>query len=196
MSNLKAKKKVKIPEDLTVKQKLAFKHMVEKGGSSADALRSAGYSKAIINNPARVFKSKGFAAVLDRAGLTDSFLAKKHKALINATRIEEKVFEAVRVSGFGKRAKYRQVSDEFIKISIEGTEDEPTGCTIITINSAHGYKRVIFRHPDSVVQAKAMDLAYKSKGHMAPDKLDLTVQTELDEDDMKVLDSIFSLNKK
>jgi hypothetical protein len=44
----------------TAMQKQAFNKMVENGGNKASALKSVGYSSAVVNNPSKVTESKGW----------------------------------------------------------------------------------------------------------------------------------------
>ncbi len=66
----------------TVKQKLAFKKMLENRGNASKAMTKAGYSKAMAKNPQSMTRSKGFRELLEKY-LPDSSLAAKHKALMN-----------------------------------------------------------------------------------------------------------------
>jgi len=50
--------------------------MVENGGNASKALRDAGYSESIANNPQKVTKTESFQDILKEAGLTDQFLTK------------------------------------------------------------------------------------------------------------------------
>jgi hypothetical protein len=196
---------------LTILQKNAQDLLLANGGirgaikSGADLLRKAGFAESMARNPQKVFQSKGFAAVLDKAGLTDSFLAKKHAQLANASILEEKIFHSLKIGyktiGKGKKKKevatYRKFSDEFIKLTIEGPAEAPTGCIVLTITEdPYQHARIAhFRRPDNVVQGRSLELGYKTKGLMAPDRLDL-VSHALSEEEDSLLGSIFSGNKK
>ncbi len=49
---------------MTFKQHIAAKELVENGGNVPRALRKAGYSAAMIKNPQKVTRSRGFQEVL------------------------------------------------------------------------------------------------------------------------------------
>ncbi len=173
----------------TAIQLKTFQHIVANGGKMSDALRAAGASQSIIRNPQKVTKSKGFSALLDKAGLTDRYLAQKHQSLLNATRREEEVFYSIRT---GKK-KWRKYTDEEIKIIIEGKPEELTGCKLICIKDDpyHKARIAVYRHPESAVQSKQIEMAYKVKGHFAPQKLDIT-EHELSEEERAFLLTLVS----
>ncbi len=63
------------------------KEIVENGGTMASAMRKAGYSDAMIKNPQKVTRSKGFKEILENMGLDDKALAKTLKEGLNATKV-------------------------------------------------------------------------------------------------------------
>lgn len=71
---------------MTVKQRIVAKEMVEHGGNVASAMRKAGYSEAMVKNPQKVTRSKGFKEVLLVMGISDELLAKVLKDGLNATK--------------------------------------------------------------------------------------------------------------
>ncbi len=58
----------------TTKQKLAASKIVENRGNVSKSMRQAGYSPKTAKNPKNLTKSKGFAELCRRYGLTDSLL--------------------------------------------------------------------------------------------------------------------------
>lgn len=52
----------------TIRQKLAIKKIVENGGNARQAMKKAGYSPAMYNNPKRLTESKAFK---ENLGLLD-----------------------------------------------------------------------------------------------------------------------------
>lgn len=182
MSKTKKEYKNKAP---TLKQSTAIKHMLEKGGSVASAMRSAGYSPATIKNPDHLTKSKAFIKILEKAGVTDNLLAKKHVALLNSSRLDRETFDAVR-----KGRKWVHFTDEQIKTSIEGTEENPTGCRIMYIKTFPEQRIALFRTPDNPAQAKALEMGYKVKDHFAPDKFEL-VEHELTPEEQEIVEAVF-----
>jgi len=72
---------------MTIKQAVAMREMVENGGNMASAMRKAGYSEAMVKNPQKVTKSKGFKDVLLVMGISDKLLAKVLMDGLNATKV-------------------------------------------------------------------------------------------------------------
>lgn len=173
-------------KQLTLMQQKALKHMVENGGTAKSALLAAGYSQAIANNPKKVLKSHGFAAELEKVGLSDKMIAKKYFTLINSTNIDKEKFEGIK-----RRGKWTYPDDQEIIDTIEGTEENPTGCKImfVKIDTRNHEKIVTYRKPDNVVQKGIVELAGKVKSHFAPEKLDV-VSHELDETERKFLQGL------
>ena len=189
----KTKRKNKV--HTTPKQAAALKYILSHPGASmAEAMRHAGYSENSIKNPHLIRQSSGYSAILDKAGISDNALAKEQARLLNSSRLEEKTFWALGV-GKKKKKRYRHTSDEMIKICIEGTEDQPTGCVLLGITTARDHKVAIYRHPDNASRGRALELALKTKGHLSPSPYDLP-EHALDDHDREVLSSIFSANKK
>lgn len=71
---------------MTFRQKALAKELVENGGNMASAMRKAGYSDAMIKNPQKVTRSKGFKEILENIGLDDKSLAKALKEGLNASK--------------------------------------------------------------------------------------------------------------
>lgn len=172
----------------TILHKKVAKALVEKGGKTtmAWALRQAGASPSIVKNPDRVFKSRGFAAELEKVGLSDKVIAKKYVSLMAATNIDKESFEGIK-----RRGKWTYPADEVIIQTIEGTEEKPTGCTVmfVQIDTTLHRKIVTYRRPDNAVQKGIVELTGKVKSHFAPEKLDV-VSHELDETERKFLQGL------
>jgi len=179
---------------LSVRQKKAIEYLSVNGGKDADALRYAGYSPSIVNNPQKVFKSKSFAQALEKAGVSDVRVAKKYSRLLDATNLEKDTFYAEKIitkKGKKEIVEYKQLSNEKIKELIEGTDDDSTGCRISYIKTFETHKDVFFRAPDNVVQMGMVDKIGKVKSHFAPDKHEVETH-ELDESERKFLQSIMN----
>lgn len=71
---------------MTQKQRIAAKEMVENGGTTASAMRKAGYSAAMVKNPQKLIKSKGFIETLELMGLSEERLAKVLDDGLDATK--------------------------------------------------------------------------------------------------------------
>ena len=69
---------------ITPRQRVAFKHMAENGGTIGQSMKAAGYSDTIVKTPNKVTDTKGWQLLL-KQHLNDDLLAKKHNELINKT---------------------------------------------------------------------------------------------------------------
>ena len=69
----------------TIKQKLAFREVVEKGRSVSGAMRDVGYSPNTAIDPSKLTKSDGWQELMEKH-LPDRLLAKKHKEGLDASR--------------------------------------------------------------------------------------------------------------
>lgn len=65
----------------TPRQKKAFKLHLEKGGPVGPVLREAGYSEAMVHNPGKVSKTKGWQELMDEY-LPDEYLMQRHHFLL------------------------------------------------------------------------------------------------------------------
>ena len=71
----------------TIRQERAVQLLGEKGreyNSQAEWLKEAGYGKQIQTQPYKVTQSEGFIECMEKAGLTDKNLTKKHNSLLNS----------------------------------------------------------------------------------------------------------------
>src|SRR5581483_12448070 len=68
----------------TIKQKRAFKAVVEKGRSVSGATRDVGYSPNTAVDPGKLTQSKGWQELLNEY-LPDDILADKHRELLEHT---------------------------------------------------------------------------------------------------------------
>lgn len=82
--------RVKKVREATMRQKKAIELMVANGGTASNALRQAGYSEAIAQNPQKVTRSESFIALAAECGLTDLFLTKALVADIKAKKKNRK----------------------------------------------------------------------------------------------------------
>lgn len=189
----------------TLNQKKVLNKIIDQMGnggkiSVSKAMRDSGaYSKHSSHHPEKITKAKGFIQILEKAGLTDQFLAKKHSQLSNATVLGKDTFYAeqivTKVKGKKKETTYRHLSNDKIKELVEGTEENPTGVKIAYIKTFETHKDVFYRTPDNAVQSKALEMGYKIKDKFAADKLDITTH-ELTEEEENILKNIINKNSK
>lgn len=71
-----------------MRQKNAVKRMAENGGVASTAMVDVGYSEQTAKTPHKLTKSKGFKEILAEAGITDEYLSKKHKKLLESRKEE------------------------------------------------------------------------------------------------------------
>lgn len=191
------KKKNKRQKEPTILERKVASILIAKGGKStvSSAIREAGGSESIARNSQKITRSVGFNKLLERAGISDKMLAEKHSRLLNATTLGREEFNAqVTYEEDPKRKnkkieKVKHYTTEQIKLSIEGSEENPTGCRILYIKVFSHRKVAVFRVPDNAVQAKNLEMAYKVKGHFAPEKVGVEIH-ELTEDERRILAGI------
>ena len=121
---------------MNIRQQLYKKYLLE-GLEKGDAAVKAGFSKnTALKHTAELDRRIGLDKVLERNGLTDSFLVNKHKKLLEATKIIGYLHQYQRGEngGIEKIKPDEAVSNEFIEV------------------------------PDYVALAKGLELAYRLKG--------------------------------
>lgn len=195
----------------TLKQKKAIGLLVAKGGSVRNAMRQAGYAEATVKNPDKLTKSKGFIAVLDAAGLTDSFLAQRHKELASAEELRDFTFPHTRKDvkieideddpAWDEEGRKRQFKMDTEKVMTPDKEilkviSSIAGCRLVYIKETYDAKIAYFTVPMHLARKAALELSYKVKGHNAPTQLDVGLNHELNEEEAKAISVIFSSNKK
>lgn len=143
---------------VTVKQKRAFKKVVENGGNVSKAMKAVGYSSATAQTPQKLTQSDGWKELMNQF-LPDHELAKKHKQLLNAVSLERLSFD-------------ENTTDEDIEEAVGKME----GYKLIRIVSntdkdGHLWSKYAYvKAPDNMAQDKALDKAYKLKGSYAAEK--------------------------
>lgn len=192
MEKKKGKKTNMAPSPRMIK---AAQIMVVKGGTMASALREAGYSEAIANNPQKVTRSEAFAKLLDKIGLTDERVAKQYNTLSNLRVDQEKTFYAsvTRVKvGKQTRRKFAHISDA----TIEKFISKMPSASLVVIQTFQDKKVVHYTTPLYPALKSGLELTAKSKGLMAPEKFDhgFTFH-EPTEEEKKLIGDIFNSNK-
>lgn len=139
----------------TVKQKEAIKNVVENGGIISKAMLDAGYSPNTAKTPQKLTESKAWEELMKKF-ISDEDLAKAHKQLLDATRIEHMVFPL-------------KITDEEIKELLE-----EVNCKVRKIQHGDTANHCWFWAKDNNALKNGLDLAYKLKGKYAPEKKDLT----------------------
>jgi len=131
----------------TVKQKLAFKEVVENGRSVSGAMRDVGYSSNTAVDPSKLTGSIGWKELMDTV-LNDNDLVKKHREQLNSSKHHKLYFD--------------------IDDSDERIEDvcKQLGVELLYIkeNKAGDGKTANVKAPDFFFRDLALDKAYKVKG--------------------------------
>lgn len=126
----KTKEKIQNPVRVPVKlqHKKVYKNLVENGGSLRKAIKKAGFSDAVADNPSKITKSKSWKALLEQY-LPEDKLLKVHDQQLNSYRLNQMLFQ-------------KQISDEIIYELIEGVNsvvqkivEIPTGKVVFYITA-------------------------------------------------------------
>lgn len=198
------KKKPVIKKRLTQLQKRTLKELTGIDGkvSIAEAMRRAGYSAEMVNNPQKFTRSKGYVSILEAAGETDELLAKKQKILLNSEVIEHMSFPSIMkettITHSKKGRKLKQPETLRERIAVPDDEifeiiESVSGHKVLYIQNAGAEKVVYYKAPNSVVQTKQIEIGLKVKGHFAPLVHDIMTH-ELSDEERKLLEGIIDLD--
>lgn len=183
----------------------AIKIMMEKGGSKGDALKKAGYSAGYAKNPQKIFKTNSFAQVLDRAGLTDEYLATGFKEFTKAGMLKDYIFPHIKekdiVTIDKESAEYKDggINKKEV-ITLVPVDKKHIARVISKISGAeivdtvvNDYQTVVtYQIPDHGSRRIGYEFASKSKGHLATDPATLPpVEHTLTEQDKTFLENLF-----
>lgn len=136
--------------------------------SKKEILKEAGYSKAVQNNPAKVFSSKTIVNALASSGITDEYLAKKQKKHLEAKKIGYRDFFEFWEKNKDSWKEIQDILDEDIE-----------GATLLSLEEREAkggisYLTAKFSMPDYHIQDKALDKVYKITSAYAPEKIEHT----------------------
>lgn len=155
--------------------------LVNAGMPVSRAMREAGYTEGSAK-ALTVTKSKDWATILERE-LGDNMLAKEHKKLLKANRLDHMVFPTgpkteqerqdlidadinkAQADGSNYIPK-EYMTDDDIKEMLEGV-----GCTLRRIAHGEQSRHAYFWAPDNRAKKDALEMAYKLKNRFAPDKV-------------------------
>lgn len=175
------------------------------------AMLEAGYSENTAVNPQKVFKKQAFTEILDKAGLTDDFLAQGHRELAQASEIRTLEFAHRRVpviSDVDPEAEPEDGEDpgavaaKRLDTRLEPWSDEKIiaiikrqrGAEFLYIADYYDKRVAYYTAPLYLSRSKAYDLGYKVRGHFAAERHEHEVKHELSGEEKANLDSLF--NKK
>lgn len=131
----------------TVKQKLAFKKLVENGGNIGRAMVEAGYSKATAKTPKKLTNSLGWKEVMKEQSIPDEELLKRHHELLYAVTMGHMTFP-------------KSMTDEEIKAIIEAVPE----WHLIRVERNSQNAKAYFFKPNGTIQIKVLALAYRLHG--------------------------------
>jgi len=167
----------------TNKQKKAIKKLVENGGNISKAMREAGYSKKTSKTPKKLTESKAFVELMEKMGLDDKTLTKQHLNLMNSHRLDHMTFPLGPLEEEEKDdddEDEEEGADSFKEERTKLTDKEiqellaSANCVVRRIVHGEHARHVYFWAPDNKARKDALDMAYKVKGHYAPEKKHVT----------------------
>lgn len=129
----------------------------EFGGSLRQALKAAGYSDAIANNPKRITDRKWFSDSLPDYQKT----AQAIHNLMDSCKLTQYTFVSV-------------MSDQDVIEFIEGVP----GCKVLEIIHSKNKTKVYYLKPDNNSIVKAIYIVLKIRGYFAPDKTQIVEEFE------------------
>lgn len=106
-------------------------------------MREVGYDPTTAKNPSNLTDSKGFAMLMEAAGLGDANLAAAHSELLNQEKLEYLTFP-------------RQMDDEEIYGRMEAV-----GVNVTAIQAGDKCKMAFYWAVDASARRAALDMAYK-----------------------------------
>lgn len=179
MQDKKPNKKRKITP--TMKQMAVARTLLENGGkmSVSKAMSQNGYSETMAHNPQKLTRSKGFIAILEKAGVTDKKLAETHNQLMQSSVLMEKEFPGecvvteITENEDGeplekpiKNTEWIVLSDKEIKKIIESID----GCKLVYIKKGIKSKVAYYKAPEDSIRKGAVEMGYKVKNRFAPEQ--------------------------
>lgn len=170
--------------------------METRGKSVSAAMRDAGYDDTTAKNPKNLTESRAWKDLMAEY-LNDEKLSKKHDELLGSTKIEHMIFplgpkgeDDVNLSGASSNQNDNEVDGdadpeagmhEEHKERTTLTDEQIIGmlaevnCTVRRIVHGQTARHVYYWVADNKARKDALDMAYKLKGHYAPEKKDVTV---------------------
>lgn len=89
-TKVKEEKPVKV--NVKLQHKKVFQNLAENGGSLRKAIKQAGYSDTVADNPSKITKSKSWKALLDQY-LPESRLLEVHDQQLNSYKLQSMTFQ-------------------------------------------------------------------------------------------------------
>src|SRR3990167_3884500 len=124
---------------------------MENHGNVSKGMIEVGYKPATAKNPKNLTKSKGWGELME-SFLDDRLLAEKHRELLEATGIGHMVFPL-------------DVTDDQIVYLLK-----EANCIAKRFMHSESQTHVWYFSPDNNSRKSALEMAYKLKGHYAPEK--------------------------
>ena len=148
---------------VALKHKKVLDNLATNGGNIGQAIRDTGlYSEEMARNPTKITNSVTWKELMEHY-INDDELAEKHKALLNASTLTKMTFD-------------EEVEDEEIREYFNGMVGYKLFRIVVKENEKGEVtsKIAYYRAPDTLIQEKALDKAYKLKGRYVDDTLPQT----------------------
>lgn len=143
----------------SIMQRKAVANLVEKGGSKGQAIREAGYSEAVANNPQRVFNSPAVMELMKAAGIDEIEVLKKLNKHMNARKSRTVILN----HKLNDTPSDDEIYEMFAKLGfdvwrIERTDSQSTRCLLVV--------------DDTYTQLEASEKVINILGIYAPKKVE------------------------
>lgn len=170
---------------LSPQAKAAVKMALMKKMPLSKAMREVGFSESYSKNPQRITKNEGYRKILDKAGLTDDFLAARHREAVGSTLLREYDFPHTRKESLvkideddpawnenGRKKQYKTIHESIpvTKKAIKKIVEKIAGAKFVEAIVYYDKTTVFFTVPDNGSRNKALEMSYKVKGHFSPEE--------------------------
>lgn len=163
----------------TIKQKTAIKKVL-KGTNISQAMEESNYAESTSKTTGKLTRSKAWEEIMEDV-LPNEDLAEIHRQQLKSTRIDHMVFplgpkgeDDDNFSG-AKPDKDVEIKDEIVERTTLTDKEiidmlAEVNCTVKRIVHGQTARHVYFWSADNMARDKALDKAYKLKGHYKAEK--------------------------
>lgn len=141
-----------------LKHKKVLDNFTENGGNIQKAIKDAGYSQEVVENPQKILNSRTWQELMD-AEFPDDSISERHNQLLTASRFEKQEFPPGAKLTANKIPGSEELSDEEIREMFAEAQ-----CRVHRILHGTDKRIVYFSSPDNLARDKALDKVYKIKG--------------------------------
>lgn len=167
------------PRQIKAAQLMAENGRKSKPVSTGEIMKQAGYSPSVIEKPSKVTDSPVFQELLDQY-IPDVNLAQVHARILNTRKLEHMMFPLEHGDPDDMHnplpvdEELREYEIDNQKRIIDNLSDEDiinmlaeVNCTTKKIIHGEQARHVYFWAHDAAAQTKALELAYRMKGHLS-----------------------------